>query len=700
MTLDLIAYPNRVFFSQDNTPFQFGLFPYGPAQQARDIKLVTNLQQLVGTTWITRRVTTLYPDQDGALNVAVGSIADAWLKWEPVNPRLQAPMHASLQSGCFRIDYRLFVDNVLQETGQTGDHFIVKGGRSFGGYASTREWVNAMRSSVLFLTSEIPYYYADSPMFVSMLITEGMSQAVEMEFIGKTGSSTIQVPLVDTSDVGSVHVLPVHNILKWLSENHPTPAIFESVHTIKIFAERGNQYQSVHTIRIIARPEISETDLLFINSIGGYQSIRLHGETTAQSDYERTITQLGNTTLHANALPTNMQSTSGAKNSTRSSTGYVEKSFFTLLQSLMLSPGVWQHRTTDKPLLPIIITSKNLAGPSDYENLFVAQVEWQEGMDQMHFHEFAYGSLLEEACPAVRFFSARFINSTNMEIKWILQPGFNRISVGVGGTDYLFYGNQGTEVISFPPATVDGTSISVQGRTFCGHFISSLQGNTLVYFMSLSAVNVINVVQHLNMPPIAVQDIYQMVTGFTTAQTFSTRCLDNDYDPDNDAIECVPVSNQPTISGGRISITEDGTVSYKPPTASFTGRDTFLYTIREVANPANTAQGEIIVNVTNGIAQEVVYAKIEIVTPRNASPFSSKRNVFVRYYSDPMCTIAKDVSGLGLRVNYRIDQSGANVQNFTITASGTQNLIWEGPVQTAFFTFIFTLEPGAGYTII
>jgi hypothetical protein len=96
-----------------------------------------------------------------------------------------------------------------------------------------------------------------------------------------------------------------------------------------------------------------------------------------------------------------------------------------------------------------------------------------------------------------------------------------------------------------------------------------------------------------NVAPVAINDgIILLVTGTTSVTIAAPGVLANDTDANRDALK-VAGSTPRTItlasSGGRVTLQQNGSFTYTPPTASFSGVRTFTYQVTDGKLTSNTA---------------------------------------------------------------------------------------------------------------
>jgi hypothetical protein len=283
---------------------------------------------------------------------------------------------------------------------------------------------------------------------------------------------------------------------------------------------------------------------------------------------------------------------------------------------------------------------------------------------------------------------------------WAMPIPYDRIQViiripdGSGGfddTEIYYQGNTGVRNQFFdnPNESIESTiTIFVKARVIC---------NQYSFPMDMGAQSTVSLAVDGPSLPIARTDYYTITAGYGTAVTLSPSVMNNDEDPDGDAIEVVANAGT-TAFGGTYSITSDGIVVYTPPSSVWVGQDVFQYTLRKVYNHALYYFAQVYVTSASGIIP--VWAKIV------ETGTGSGRTIVINYYSDSSGTVAVDVTGFGLVVNYKKsvyhDATGSHtspgyyITNLTVSPTGSTTLIsiGEGTGTT------YSLQTGTGYTAI
>lgn len=220
----------------------------------------------------------------------------------------------------------------------------------------------------------------------------------------------------------------------------------------------------------------------------------------------------------------------------------------------------------------------------------------------------------------------------------------------------------------------------------------------------------------LNKTIITGNDSFDVPYGLTASLTLEGSVLDNDYDEGGAALQVVAVNNVPTTSGGRIWITADGIVTYKPPAAAYVGTDTYQYSVLNGEMVGGQANGTIYLKVGNPEVGNVIFVKLKtsnITTEYNGifQVTTVKGDVHVYYYTDAAGTIPHPtIAPLDVSVRKRqhgVNQDGeVNDVDTTIVVTapiipGIRKLVYSGVLsqqaQGITSTNEFSILTGPGY---
>jgi hypothetical protein len=108
------------------------------------------------------------------------------------------------------------------------------------------------------------------------------------------------------------------------------------------------------------------------------------------------------------------------------------------------------------------------------------------------------------------------------------------------------------------------------------------QGDDVFASSSGTATHTVNDPGPQNSAPDAVNDGYSTPQGTPlTVPAQGPLLIANDSDPDSDDLFVDEVTAAATTQGGQVTIGDDGSFTYTPPSPAFTGQDTFTYTLRD-----------------------------------------------------------------------------------------------------------------------
>jgi Bacterial Ig domain len=712
MEFKLIREPEMFNWSGNPVVYAIACSPYSSVQSALDIRIQFTLQVETsrGTdNYQDIKTETLTPGPDGVVQIDVSSLADAYLKYNFPTLQSLASGRCDEQSRYYRLKWRYFVEGVLSDPEHTDTCVIMKGGLPYDGLKITQGWSNAMAGSFLSLNT-VRTLDPTQPHFASFLYI-GLDEIAQpsIRFTRKTL----------LSEIISIHTMPFdlkQGDIFYVPLQKLTAQADSTVYgvTIDFFSPASISIQQFE-FEYEARRFFKVADLLFINSIGGTDSIRFYGELGSSGDYEQSLVNLGSSSGNGrDFLPGKIAEASASVLPRFSgNTGFINKQDEELLEALMLNKLAYQV-TDNNFLRPVIVTKKTLARPVSTAFLSDAQVEWTEANRHSFFSQLSMGNFEPTACPALIFFTATQETSTTLRIAWSCPAPYNKIQVkvsnGTPAEDITgeFTGEYGSGVMVIPFSG----SITVQGRLFCG-YITNLDGTIEP---SLGPADSVAITLVGNRLPAAINDQFELSIGHSTPQLLAGNLLTNDFDPDGDAIEVIAASG-PTLQGGWYTISADGKVYYTAPYPSYTGTDRFDYKIKETLTGIESDFATVFITLVSGTGTEVVYAKVVLSNPITGYPTGGHiSDVFIKTFANALCTIPKDVSLLGISFNYvkRITTTrlgGTPIVVETTHAkigTGVQTLVFSGVVARRYLSGIvlyrelteFILQPGSGYIIV
>ena len=728
MELQLIKKPYTICFTGNPVSFVFAVTPYRSQEQANDIKLIVSVEveSSPGSFIFSSVKECIYnPANDGTVTFDIQSILKSFVT-QNIPPLAQAiPNVLPDHSKRYRISYRLLKNNLLVDgTVDTSENFyILKGGMSFQQWHPKKFFTEILVNQKPFLKYAVKQekVFVDEYKFLSWLypyddnLTQNINVKVHLDDDSEVDDtfnsitcSQWQVCITPAgfSQLDIASLVPAGKIPVW----YEVSVAIDDVGTVICKPQR---------FYIEYRAFYKTTDLLFVNSLGGIETIRLRGEIEANADYEKQQAEkIIPPEYFRNAILDNTIEDNYNREQEKfvGDTGFMAKDSLDRLRDLVNNKQVYE--INDSRLLPVNILTKNEKWYTNKQNLFSAGIEWQHAFTN-EFYTPSGTVAVYSTCPAVENLSVRQTATNTLSISYALETGYNKIQIKiiVSGVEYVYVhvGNHAQfDQVFTNPAPDEGTAdIVVQGRTIC---------NDLIDPVDMGPVKTVNITVKGNLAPVGNDDYYSIASGYTTPVALVGSVLDNDYDPNGDPIECVLVVNEPTTLGGTISIDVAGKVTYQPPTAETAGvTDTFTYTVKESggATPlSSTAKINIAISSTTDPTGKV-YVKI---TQRNISRsasgtfftgwFYTHGEEWLEFYQDAAGTIPKDVSGLGLVINVRKETQSTEpgvpnaTDNSTYNAISYEMKIYTGLLEqhrqngSQYRRYIFTVQPGTGYTPI
>lgn len=715
MDVILTKKPYEVSFTGNPMPFIFTLTPYGDLQRSENYKLQVNIliEDVPGTGSYTNVFSQIFfPDYTGVIQMDVSTIIDAYLNYYTPKITLDKPLVCQNHRKKYKLSYQLQNDDDLVTNLFTTSVFYgIKGGMSY------EQWNPVQFFEQNIVSNKQPLQFAPEgekvsltqPLFFAWLYPydDKKVQTLTYTFYFDNGTSAVYPhPKTIKANKWAVSIAPAG-----LSQiNYTVPAGRMIVYyTIHINNEDGIQIVAPFTYTIDYRSFYNSFLLLYRNSLGGLTSVRLRGQVDAEADYAyQQASRISTASYFSNQilLPQLTQETNTETEKFTGDTGFISKKALNNLRDLFLSKQIFEVNENNK-LLPCALTGSNVKLYSNKSSLFSVQVQWQHAYSNEFFTP-AGTVPVNNTCPAVDIFNVVQVNKNTLQIVWSLQTPYDRINVtidnGISVKTYTYTGNSGSLLQPFTnPATTAPVNITVTGQTLCDEDASPVvAGPVTTLIVSVKP----------NSKPVAVDDTFAINGGFNTPVDLGGNVLDNDYDPDGDAIEVNPDSGY-TNKSGFFTLHADGTVTYQPPNSTFTGQDYFQYRVHEVSDPTSVSDyAKVYVNIggSNFVKAFVRLKKRNEVSTSNSHQTTFSGDYYLEFYSDVAGTKKLDVTNLGIIVNvHKLEILGAteNPADLTFTATGTEMRIytgffqiidWDDPFND--YTYKMELQPGTGYTAI
>jgi hypothetical protein len=456
-------------------------------------------------------------------------------------------------------------------------------------------------------------------------------------------------------------------------------------------------------------------DLVFVNSVGGIEAIRLRGLIDANADYTQTSAQKIETPEYFTNGILDAQTediVNFEQESFTGDTGFMPKENLDRLRDLINASKLKKaFEIKNNRLIPINIRSKTIQWYTNRQSLFSIALQWQYAFTNQYFTP---AGLINAAgtCPPVESFAVVQSGRDKLTITWALETGYNQLQVEVlspASSLITLEGNSGQVEIPFANPATDaiGTNITVHANTVC---------NNQQDPPDVGPQTTVTVRVYPNQAPVARTDYYQIPQGHATAVTLSGSVMDNDYDPNGDDFEVVPSSGVGS-NGGAYSIDKFGIVKYTPPSGIWVGIDLFPYTITESGAGALTATGNIYVFVMPVVSAAPVYVKVAARNGHRTKQSTGIVNTLYKYYeqvyleffSDAAGTNPVDVTGVGLIVSVRrtrYDHSTSTTEDTAYPVTGFELKFFDGEC-TEYNTsgsidwhYAWDVLPGTGYGVI
>lgn len=720
MELLIIRQPDIASFSRNPMQYAIAVSPYGQRQQAMGFQVVVRLEieMIYGTNQYAEvESLVLYPNSAGLVQFDISEKVDAYLKYFTPPLNLKAITECTEQSKRYRISYYLTNGSVIVvAAATTSPRFAIKGGTD----SYFTHPAHYLQNGTGFLTS------AYSPDSGTDLMQPGEYRfAYFLARQNHTPASAADTPALNAVGYNAAHNATYQYpeaqsaFTQWRVYCIPmSPQVIFAVAPTKprrfeldATAPGGTIIDAV----VDYRPGYEYRQLLYRNSLGGLDTIMLRGSHQDETTYERQQASVTNfpDQYFDRRLKAAVVSIRATETLTiKANTGFVPKWKVDSLRDLFLSEEVYE--VMSGRLVPVnIITSKATLYQKD-DNLFSVELEYQRSNPSRHYSQ---PGATPETCPLPLIFTIRQSGSGYLDIMWSLQAPYDLIDIEIiidaTTTAIRLQSGTGRRKIPFTnPAT--GTTpyaITVRGRTVCDPFSSPI---------SVSGWSTVNMDVYANQAPVAINDVFNINSGYSTPVSLSGSVLTNDYDPDGDNLTVTPATSQPTDAGGTYSITSDGTVTYTPPSSAYVGQDYFDYEVVE-SGGSLTATGRAFINVGTGSQGGFVYVRLEevdVAAYSSGYTGSASGQRRARFYSDPAGTQAINPAALSLTLNIHevtftrdfLGNESTTTSDTTVAATSGDVLIFSGEwlnfnsdpyyAYEQIFTITHSISAGTGYIVI
>jgi hypothetical protein len=714
----LIKQPTEISFSGNPMPYIFGITPYGTIEKTQDIRLVVRVlvESVFGNNSFAEiKAQPFYPDSNGQVKIEIQTLIDPFLEYHTPKLSLKRPVQAFNQRKRYRVQYTLQKDGaIVGEVQSSPVLFAIKGGMSYDQWHPSQFFNKNIledKSPLHFVAAGDKCHVAEKKyLFWIYPFADNKVQTVMIDIM-LDDNSVIQYNLPYTIFCGKWGICCVPIGFNQLGLNTLVQAgQWPVYYRVKVMNAANIAIVAPVIYNIDHRNFYDTYQLLYRNSLGGIDTIRLRGTVDFEADYTRQNAQrtvppsyYSNGNLLAQSIDENAEETTKFKGDT----GFLSKASIDKLRDLFLSSQ--KMELENEKLLPITINNKNVKFFSNKENLLSLQIEWQRAYVN-EFYTPVNTITLNASCPAVENFIVKQINKNLLQIMYALQTPYDRIEVQVitsEGTETFYYtGNAQTIKQKFEnPIDIGTEEITIKARTLCDE--EAVPPNIGPWTTILLVING-------NSLPIANDDVYNIAAGYNSDIILAGSVLANDYDPDGDIIEVIAAAGA-TVAGGTYSITSAGIITYAPPNSDYIGADSFTYEIQEFGG-GTPVQATVTINVgqlSGNIFAKIVYRNEQ--SSGNQYATSSQAEIWMDFFNDPGGITPLDVTGMGVTFNYREDTSEqdtngivtGNQTDTPVLGTGTKMKLLDaivsadnydpGFLHPYIFTAVYSMLPGTGY---
>lgn len=696
----LIKQPPEISFSGNPMPYFFSITPYGTIEKAQDIKLIVRVlvESLFGNNnFIEVKVQAFYPNTNGQIKIEIQTLIDPFLEYYTPKLSLIKPAQAFNQRKRYRVQYTLQKDGaIIGDIQSSPILYAIKGGMSYDQWHPSQFFNKNIlqdKNPLNFIAVGEKCHVAEKKyLFWIYPFADNKVQTVMIDIM-LDDNSIIQYDLPYTIFCGKWGICCVPIGFNQLNLSAFVPVGKWPVsYSVKVMNADNIAIVAPIVYNIDHRNFYDTYQLLYRNSLGGIDTIRLRGAVDFEADYvrqnaERTVppSYYSNGNLLAQSIDENAEETPKFKGDT----GFLSKASVDKLRDLFLSPQ--KMELENGKLLPISINNKNVKFFSNKENLYSLQIEWQRAYTNEFYTPI--GSITDnQTCPAVENFIVKQLNKKLLQIMYSLVMPYERIEVQVitseGTQNFYYTGNYQTVKQTFDnPIDVGTELITIKARTLCDE--EAVPPN-------VGPFTIIELLISGNSLPIANPDIYNIASGFNSPLILPGSVLTNDYDPDGDNIEVIADAGA-TTAGGTYSINDAGTVTYTPPNSDYIGADTFIYSIQETGGGTPV---DAIVTINVGVFSGNVFAKIVYRNMQytNEPGYSQAiGEVWIDFFNNPAGTQVIDVTALGLTFNWRNHYYQQQFEAAFVEADADSSIAGTGTKVKIFDGEIYVYEDNEAY---
>jgi hypothetical protein len=705
MNLTLLKQPYEISFAGNPLQFVWQVAPWGAVEKTQDITVIVTvfIEKKFGSEISDQiYVQKMYPDAEGKITLDASSIVSPYLEYYTPRPDLAKPVEAVNQRKRFNVKTILNAPGLydLPPIYEFPFYYsVIKGGLSQQAWHYKEFFTKVIleqKQPLLFPAAKelvdpeaLKFFY-----WIYPFDDQALQTVTYKVYFSDGTSATLDQATKLISGKWAVNCVPCG-----FSQSGLNAIIPLNKSAVKYSVTVGTETQTIvaeYFFTLDNRNFYEPYYLLYRNSIGGLETVRLLGQVDLAADYAR---QQARRTLPPSWYGAVITDESTEETfSYTADTGFMGKEELLKLRDLFLSKEKYQVTSPSggRGLIPIVLTNNKAKFFSNKENLVSAQIDWQQAFVNTFFTP---GTLmpLTRACPAIEKFFASQLNKSTLQFQWSLEDPYDQIEVQIiiGADTYIFTykGNAGMVSQFFNnPSTGDPVNITIKARTICNaESVPADYGPFATITLSVKK----------NSLPVAVDDHFQIPSGWAVLN-LPDSALANDYDPDGDPIEVLPEWGI-TAKGAVWSIDREGKITFTTQFQNWTGNDQFNYQIHEIGS-TEYVTGTVFITVGNGPQQ--VFVKW-VMRNQNIQSTYTWAEAWLDFFSDPACTIPVDITSLGLTISATEETKNNNTvihhEDYSFLATGTKKLMWSGytrndPGAGVSILAKFVVLPGTGYT--
>ena len=612
----------------------------------------------------------MIPSDEGGIKVDLSSIVHPHLDWLVPNPDARQPIYAGQQYKRFKVDATLMQNGQPVET-NTFTSEIIKAGASYDGFdAEYYSLTNAgsfFNEQKFLLPGGGNYRVHEQDVFyLFFLKPEGVGSVkarYSLTYALDNAETTVSGDIggtVDTLDNNEVWAIPAgfnqSGIVTALPAN-ATPVKY----SIEAQDGSSNIIAEAVSFKVDNRPLYDNAQLLYRNSLGGLDPLRLYGSNEVMAEYRRDEVQRVAPPAYIvnDAVKAAIGQVNDEAPAFKANTGWLSRAEALRLRDFLLSREVWA--VSGGKLIPVRLTGNKVIFYSTKDDLVSVTVEYSHAFANKFYSE---KQPVAGACPAVKAFSWKQSSTDRITVYWAFPFGheLGEVSVSFPGHPvqrYRLEGNAGSAGINIPrPAGVTtDVSLTVTCKVICNENTSPVTAGPESSTPAQTYKATLPIVVNNDVFASTIQAVPFVLDGSV---------LDNDVDPEQEGLETQVQTNVGPNANFKYNIDAQGkiTVTVLNTTTGATYSSNPYNVRRKGGGAYSTGYFTVIFKA----GEQFIYVKLFVRNTRvqNSTTFG---DVFIETFKDAACTQPTTVNNL--TVNYkRIDK--AWVSGYSSTTDETE----------------------------